>query len=137
MNKKEYYNIVCGGLHNIHQEGTFNELYKAWRKAFCYVLKRQSGMSKKSAKHLFKYFEMQNSKMFWKDNNPEYSNHTQEELEQSFLSDVSYCSDRMSYDRLFRCHWLFLRAFPKLTSIKHHPNIYEDKQHLLNEKLNQ
>lgn len=26
---------------------------------------------------------------------------------EKFYSEVSYCSDRMGMDRLFRCHWLF------------------------------
>ena len=36
----------------------------------------------------------------------------EDELIKEFACNCAYISDRASYDRLFRTHWLFLNAFP-------------------------
>ena len=44
----------------------------------------------------------------------EFVNKDSKELLKNFLYELNYCSDRMSMDRLFRCHWefnLFLRTW--------------------------
>jgi hypothetical protein len=40
-----------------------------------------------------------------------YKQDSKEQLIEKFCYECVYICDRVSYDRLFRTHWLFLRAF--------------------------
>lgn len=76
-----------------------------WESLFKEVL-RKWGISKKSADLLFKWGEYgYNWEKLWE--NEEEKNMTSSKMLDKFYSEVEYCSDRMSYDRLFRCHWLY------------------------------
>lgn len=109
MTENEFYEIMES---KISEAETFDALHELWRSAFIYMFKSfKVGFSDKSINHLFDNFRMENSKMFWKENNPEYKDRSDEELIEIFKGECSYISDRYSYDRIFRTHWLFLRAF--------------------------
>ncbi len=90
--------------------GDFESILALWEKCFCAYLKSTIGLSKKGGKKLFRDFRMENWKALHLENT-DYANETKAELIESFQCECIYISDRMSFDRLFRCHWLFNRAF--------------------------
>ena len=45
--------------------------------------------------------------------NTEYTNYSKMKLIDEFCGECHYISDRISYDRLFRAHWLFRQVFIK------------------------
>lgn len=78
---------------------------------------------KKSINSLFYDFDMSNWEALHKENT-EYKNYTKSELIESFASECSYISDRASYDRLFRTHWLFRNAFEKEMNNIRFPGVF-------------
>jgi hypothetical protein len=89
----------------------FKEAEEKWLKCFQYLLK-QWGFTSKNSMQLFYNFSMTN----WPDlhlENTEYAGNSKNELFNKFCEECNYCSDRMTFDRLFRTHWLFLQAFEK------------------------
>ena len=91
----------------------FNELKFLWFACFSYVLRDfNSGFNFQSSFSLFWYFDMENWAALHKENT-EYVDYSQKRLKNSFLNEINYCSDRMSFDRLFRCHWLFKNVYSK------------------------
>lgn len=122
MTQTQFYELA----ENLTSDMSFEELHLKWLKCFKYMLKSfKVGYTDKICEHLFYNFEMQNSKMFWKENNPEYKDCTMEELIQKFCGDLSYISDRYSYDRIFRVHWLFLWAFSSEMNKIRHPALFK------------
>jgi hypothetical protein len=107
MNKNKYYSIMCAMGEG--DKTDFETLHKIWYSCFEYFLKRK-GFNKKSIKELFYGFEMSNWKAMHKENT-EYKDYTKEQFITAFCAECNYISDRMSYDRLFRAHWLFRQAF--------------------------
>lgn len=79
---------------------------KYWKPLFAIQLIKW-GFDKKSAENLFQWGEC--GWYNWSNMNPSKDEETMsvEELGRSFYGEVSYCSDRMGWDRLFRCHRLF------------------------------
>lgn len=109
MEKTEYYELV----ENFKLTMKFKEVHEKWYKCFSYILKSfKVGYTEKTIKSLFYDFEMCNWKAMWKENS-EYKGHSKKQMFESFISECSYVSDRTSYDRLFRTHWLFLNTFEK------------------------
>ena len=105
MNELEYYDKVndfCG-------INDCKVIKNNWRQCFKFILKRFNvGFTDKTINSLFDDFEMDN----WSDlhiENTKYKDCNKEELYDEFEFEIGYCSDRMSYDRLFRIHWLFKR----------------------------
>jgi hypothetical protein len=43
--------------------------------------------------------------------NTQYKEYTKQELYDAFVADADYIYDRISFDRLFRTHWLFKQLF--------------------------
>lgn len=115
----EYYDIMC----NFKSLTDFKDIHDKWFSCFHYILTRW-GFNKRSIKSLFDNFVMLN----WKDlhqENTEFKDLSKELLYNSFAGECWYISDRMSYDRLFRTHWLFLRAFhDELNKLKY-PTLYK------------
>jgi hypothetical protein len=76
-----------------------------WKDLFCRQLK-QWGFNDKATDALFLWgTEGHNwNKLHPSDNDLQVPAN---EILGSFYGEVSYCSDRMSIDRLFRCHWLY------------------------------
>lgn len=122
MTNKQFYKIV----ENLKPEMSFEEIHSKWLTCFKYMLKSfKVGYTDKICEHLFYNFDMENGKMFWKEHNPEYKDCTKEQLIDKFCRDLSYISDRYSYDRIFRVHWLFRWAFrDELNKVKY-PSLFE------------
>lgn len=80
---------------NLHLwEGLFKEVLKNW------------GFDKNAQNTLFEWGNHGHNWTKLHENDSEKSMPANEVLE-SFFAEVDYCSDRMSMDRLFRCHWLY------------------------------
>jgi len=110
IGKKKFYE----NMENFSWEDGFTENLEKWFACFEYTLKHlNKDFNKSLTKSLFWDFEMSNSKMFWIENNPEYKHlkNKYKELFEKFSDDAEYCSDRMSFDRLFRLHWLFREIY--------------------------
>lgn len=122
MTENRFYKIA----ENLKPEMPFDELHSKWLECFKYMLKSFNvGYTDKLCEHLFYNFDMENSKMFWKEHNPEYKDCTKEQLIDKFCGDLSYISDRYSYDRIFRVHWLFLWAFRDELNKFKYPELYD------------
>lgn len=118
--EEEYYDL----MHTIDEKETFEDIHDSWYKCFSYIMmKLMPGVTEEGIKSIFYHFEMSNWKDLHKENS-EYSNQTKWDLVDKFCGECRYISDRFSYDRLFRTHWLFYRAFDdELTKIKY-PELY-------------
>jgi hypothetical protein len=125
MTKNQYYKIMS----NFDKDMSFEELHEKWFKCFDYILRLfKVGFNKKSIKSLFYDFDMENWKAMHKENSVEYKDHTKEQLIDEFCGECDYISDRTSYDRLFRTHWLFRQAFEKEIDKIRYPFLYKDKK---------
>ena len=84
---------------------------KYWKAIFVIHL-RAWGFNTASALKLFSWGAEGHN---WKNLHPsiEESNRTFDEAREEFYGEVSYCSDRMGFDRLFRCHWLYNQMMMK------------------------
>ena len=106
ITEEKYYNLMCGEMGT-----TFKEIHKNWYDCFHRFLNIiDEGFTDESIQSLFYDFDMENWGAMHKENT-EYSECTDEELLDDFLGECSYICDRMSYDRLFRTHWLFRNVF--------------------------
>lgn len=107
ITKEEYYDLV----YNMPKNVRYNEFKIKWFNCFYYILKDfKLGYNMKIIKSLFYHFQMDN----WKDlhlANSIYKGFSEKKLREELLSELSYCADRMTYDRLFRVHWLFKQVF--------------------------
>ena len=121
MKKDDYYDLMC----KMDSEMEFDELHYKWHQCFTHFLKSlRLGYNQKIIDSLFYDFDMEN----WKDlhkENTEYSETTSQELVEEFTGECHYICDRMSYDRLFRTHWLFKQAFDKEFMKIKYPSLYE------------
>jgi len=109
IRKRYRINKIDKFIKGLSNSTDFNQTMNIWFWFFKYTLKRD-GFNNKSIKELFYHWEMANWKAMHQENT-EYKGKTKEELFDFFVGDAAYCSDRMSYDRLFRCHWLFRQTF--------------------------
>ena len=120
MDKEEYYEL----METITPKIGFEELHKNWLDCFTYVLTAfKVGFVKESIESLFYHFSMENWKTIHQENTV-YKGYSKNKLIKKFCAECSYVSDRMSYDRLFRTHWLFLRAFDKEILKLKYPSLY-------------
>lgn len=107
MNVQQFYDLMYG----MHKLNDYNEIKEAWYKCFGYALQTFCPeYTDNVIKSLFEGFVMQNWIAMHKANT-EYADYSEIKLQESFKWECSYIADRISYDRLFRCHWLYLRAF--------------------------
>lgn len=121
ISKDCYYDMMA----NMSNYQDFEILHKNWYLCFSYILKSfKCGFTDEAIKSLFYNFDMSNWKDLWVKNS-EYKDYSKEELIDSFGSECFYISDRTSYDRLFRTHWLFRRAFEdEIDKIKY-PDLFD------------
>jgi len=107
ISEKEYYEIMG----NMCDNEDFETLHKNWHICFEYILKDfKCGFTKKAIDSLFYNFAMKNWEELWLETST-YKGSSKDELIKSFGYECSYICDRTSYDRLFRTHWLFIKAF--------------------------
>jgi len=119
MTEEKFYKIIGKGK-------TFKKIHKNWYKCFRHFLLKY-GHTEESVKSLFYDFEMSNWKALHKENTV-YKDCTKESLIISFKGGCTYIRDRMSYDRLFRTHWLFRQAFKKELNIIRYPTLFKKKK---------
>jgi hypothetical protein len=107
MNEKDYYNLMS----NMRKDTTFTTLHNAWYKCFDYILRNiDEEYTGSTIYSLFYNFRMDNWIALHKENTT-YKDFTKEQIIDEFCGECIYISDRADYDRLFRTHWLFQRAF--------------------------
>lgn len=101
IKEKKYYKL----MNNFDKS---KNIKKDWYKCFKWILKDICpAYSDEVVNSLFKNFTMDNWKALHKENT-EYKDETKDELFESFRCECIYISDRWSYDRLFRTHWIYL-----------------------------
>jgi hypothetical protein len=90
---------------------------KNWKNLFSEVLSNW-GFTEPSISKLFEWGAEYGHN--WEKLHPSQEEELQSSTEilEDFWNEVSYCSDRMSIDRLFRCHWLYNYYFIKLSKEK-------------------
>ena len=122
ITEKEYYDL----MYNFSNKSmSFEDIHDKWYKCFDYFLRRlKIGYNKKIIDSLFYDFDMENWNAMHQENT-EYRGLSKEELIGEFAGEAHYISDRMSYDRLFRTHWLFKQAFYNELSRIKYPSLYE------------
>lgn len=82
---------------------------KAWEKCFKTILKNQFGFNKQARKECFDWGKAGfNWEALHVDESKEFDHYRQ-----LFFSDVHYCSDRLDFNRLLRCHHLFQMMMEK------------------------
>jgi hypothetical protein len=120
ITEEKYYQLMG----SMRKYKSFQKLHQNWYLCFEYILRSfKCNFSKKSINSLFYDFDMSNWEALHKENT-EYKNYTKSELIESFASECSYISDRASYDRLFRTHWLFRNAFEKELNNIRFPRVF-------------
>jgi hypothetical protein len=110
ITEKEYYRFMCMGYSPFNG---FNFYHKKWYQCFRFILLALNKEYPESViRDLFYRFEMDN----WTDLHLDesiYAGKKSRALLESFMTECQYISDRATYDRLFRTHWLFRKAFEK------------------------
>ena len=120
MNTKEQFYST---MNKFESSMTFKQIHKEWYKCFSYWLKSiELGFSDEAIKSLFYDFDMENWTAMHKENT-EYKDDSNNILIGHFCGECSYIMDRMSYDRLFRTHWLFRQGFNDELNKVRFPNI--------------
>lgn len=124
LTKEQFYNLMT----TFEPSMSFEQIHQRWLDCFKYMFKSfKVGFTDQSIENLFYNFRMLNGKMFWKEYNPDYKNHTQQQLLKSFCGECNYIGDRYSYDRIFRTHWLFLRVFEEELDRFIYPDLFKDE----------
>lgn len=125
INEDVYYDIMCKQFYNNIQSMEFEEIHEKWLSCFAYILRSfDVQFSYKSISSLFYDFDMDNWAELRKKNS-KYKNCAKQELIDAFGEECNYISDRYSYDRLFRTHWFFRKAFEEEIDIIKYPYFYE------------
>jgi hypothetical protein len=109
ISEKTYYEYMnhFGDLHK------FDIVHDRWYKCFDRILRMMKvGYKKPQVDSLFYKFYMENWDALQQENTV-YRDTKPIELAIEFSYECIYISDRPSYDRLFRTHWLFRKAFGK------------------------
>ncbi len=121
MKENEYYKL----MENFNEDMSFDEIHDKWYKCFYYILRSfKVGHNKSTIKSLFYDFDMENWNSMHRENT-EYKNYTKLELLDDFCGECDYISDRTSYDRLFRTHWLFKQSFSEEINKIKYPLFYK------------
>lgn len=107
ITEDRYYDLMASFKYN----SDFEEVHDNWNKCFHYAMfKLNEDCNKSMVMSLFYYWEMDNWDALHLDQT-EYKNYTKDELKRAFAGECNYICDRISYDRLFRAHWLFRQAW--------------------------
>ena len=111
LTAKETEDQYYGLMENMIEYKDFKTIHERWLKCFTYILRSfKAGFSKKTIEALFYDWEMENWEDLYKENS-EYKDCSKTDLLEQFSGECAYICDRTSYDRLFRTHWLFRKAF--------------------------
>lgn len=117
MRKKKYYAIV-NNFNDMYTEGEISheavkQILTTYRETVCPALcKYNYNMSRKQALRLCDSLGYGNWQKIWLA--PEEEAESTEDLCRVLIGDVFYCSDRMSWDRLARINWQYLRLLKRL-----------------------
>ena len=107
MTENEYYNAMSS-----FADLPADKVKDVWFECFSYILEKfKVGFTKEAIKSLFHKFTMNNWKALHRENSPDYADSSNEDIRRAFAGEAHYISDRVSYDRLFRVHWLYLRGY--------------------------
>ncbi len=88
------------------------QIKRDWRWIFVHILTEMlPSITEDDAEVIFNGFDMCNFKP-WHKENTKYKDFSIEGMLKEFKSELYYCSDRMTFDRLFRCHWLYRQSIP-------------------------
>ena len=108
MTESEYYKAMSSFDSKMPPE----EVAALWRRCFAYILRSYKlGFTEKAIERLFEDFEMCNWPALHRDKCLETKDMSTMELRGWFASECHYISDRASFDRLFRTHWLYNIAY--------------------------
>lgn len=94
----KFYKNYRGNYDNV--DGVAND----WHTLFVKICK-YFGINKSSANVLWEDMCIGNWEHLWKTDEEKVK--TSNDWLDAFMSDVFYCSDRWSLDRLMRCHWMY------------------------------
>ena len=83
---------------------TYKGLCDRWHHAFNCIA-RYLGFSKKARSFLWDQLAYGNWQHYWQ--TEDEKNMTADEWLEKFRVELFYCSDRWSFDRLTRCHWIY------------------------------
>lgn len=103
ITRKKYYKLV-NEFHHLENSQEIIAAYPHMFKAICHYWFHLSNHTTKS---LFQDLGYGNWKHLWETD--EEKERTIYELCKELKSEVFYCSDRMTWDRLLRVHWLWQR----------------------------
>lgn len=115
MTDKKYYHLVNKFSHLETEEETI-AMYPKMFKVLC---KRNFRLNKRLIKDLFQNLGYGNWEHLWETDCEKLESVA--EMCEMLRWEVWYCSDRMSWDRLLRTHWIWQR-------IQHRNNFKEDKE---------
>lgn len=105
----KYYDMCSNISDNIKDA---KQIEKDWKWIFIHIITEMlPSLTEEDAEVMFNKYEMCNFKP-WNKDNTEYAHLSKEEMLKEFKDDLYYCSDRMTFDRLFRCHWLYQQCIP-------------------------
>ena len=108
MTKNDYYNLM---EHLADNTISCKVILPRWHQCFTYIVNSICpSMPQKAIDSLFYWFGMSNWTAVHQENTV-YAGYSTRKLVNRFAAECFYISDRPSWDRLFRTHWLFLRAF--------------------------
>lgn len=112
LSEKKYYDYMCEMGECIANE-SFEELHSRWFNCFAYSLRKlDPSIPLTTIRALFYDWDMDNWEALHQDKT-EYAGMEYGALLDSFDGECNYICDRVSWDRIFRVHWLFKRAFNK------------------------
>lgn len=111
ITEEEFYELMYNCMRKKNQHSiTYDEIYENWFLCFHYVLKSfNCGFKTKTIRNIFDNFDMSNW-LLLHINKTEFRKYTAEEMFNAFYAEANYTADRMSYDRLFRTHWLIKKT---------------------------
>lgn len=112
LSEKRYYEIMCNFDETIALNN-FDKIHEDWFNCFARICRKlEPKILPSTIRALFYNFDMGNWTALHKENT-EYAKSSIEDLKNSFAGETDYISDRISWDRLFRTHWLFRQVYSK------------------------
>lgn len=126
-NENTYYDWMIELICDLTKDD-FEKVEGLWKRCYYYVWrgywkKSETEISDDMIWEIYNNFEMSNFSILHKENT-EYVNHNKTKMFMEFCGELRYCSNKMSFDRLFRIQWLFQNTFKVELSLV---QIYENK----------
>lgn len=104
--KKSNCDQLCELASKIYRSKSHKELEKHWRKFFTLSF-QQWGFNQKAINALWYWGNWDHNWDILNKMNSKYKSYNAESFLRKFKGDVSYICDRVTIDRVFRCHWLW------------------------------